>query len=132
MNSLNEIIKREKLEKIFWMMDSNLLKNAQSCGCCNNTLVLSKPNRCKDNIGWRCYNSKCIKFCEWTSIRSCSFFSDFNIDLKELLKAIYFWCNNTLSSDIIKHVKISKNVITKLKGLLLTKIETYFLIILSY
>ena len=29
------------------------------------------------------------------------FFNNFNVNLQKILKEIYFWCNNSLNSDIL-------------------------------
>lgn len=126
MNPINQIIKKSQMENIMWMMDNSLLQKSPNCMSCNEALNMKETKRNKDGLGWRCYNKLCLKYGQWVSIRVGSFFANFSLDLQEILKAIYFWSTSSLQSDILKHVDINKNVLTKLKSLLIAEIRNYY------
>lgn len=125
-NSLNEIIMRTSDETIYWLMEKGLLKQKQICKECNGEQVLKKTKRNKDLLGWRCYDALCNNFLVWTSIRRGSVFEDFTVDLKEVVKSIYFWSTGMKQSDILIHVELGKMSMLKLKKLLCANIKTYY------
>lgn len=82
-----------KQEILNFLMDKQLLKKEVFCLCCNQPQKLVKHTRTIDFYAWRCMTRTCTAYKTCKSVRSCSFFDGFRVDLKIIIRIISKYCS---------------------------------------
>lgn len=87
-------------------------------------MKLTLMKNSSDGILWRCNNYRCSKTS--MSIRSNSWLSNYKIDIKQVIKAIFLWSTGSGFSLIKCQVRMSAPVFIRLRYFLIEKIKSYY------
>lgn len=68
------IIRATETELISFFMKKGILKREYVCSFCNNTCKLTKHKKSIDGVSWRCLEKTSLKYKNYKSIRTNSFF----------------------------------------------------------
>lgn len=101
-------------ELINFLQDCQLLKREHNCRQCNQLCTFAQYKRSIDDFSWRCMNRLCAHYKNYYSIRLCSFFAGFSIQLKDVLKVILKYSVRQPLYSIILNLDISDFTIKKI------------------
>ncbi|KCZ79246.1 hypothetical protein H312_03365 [Anncaliia algerae PRA339] len=82
-------------ELIQFLMQNNFLKKEMTFEKCNLTMKLVCYQKNRDKNAWKCLNNICIRYKNYKSIRSESFFGKFFLDLKFILRVLFKYITKT-------------------------------------
>lgn len=100
------VICADKRNLISWLQEKEILGDFGGlCDKCfkGKVNLRSDKSYSKDNLVWRCSNSKCHKK---TSIREGSWFSGTHLLLEQAIKLTYYWVHKTPSDYVVRELKI--------------------------
>lgn len=86
-----------------------VIKRSLSCVFCATPMKKTKCDKIKDKEVFKCQFITCEKRRTTRSIRSESFLSDISIELKDVIKVLWKFSNETQVKDIVEEVGCSKN-----------------------
>ncbi|KAG0438941.1 hypothetical protein DMUE_2776, partial [Dictyocoela muelleri] len=95
------------IDIITFLRSFGVLREYIYCDECNNLLHQVKYKRNKDGYAFKCNRSTCSKYQVYISIRKNSFFNDFKLDLKILLKIIYSWFKDENQVQVCRDYNVS-------------------------
>ena len=77
-----------------FLRKKGVLKRSIKCSSCQVQVKTVKYSRNKDNMAFRCYNTKCVGYKKYRSIRIESFLDRFTLSLIGIVKIAWKWFNN--------------------------------------
>ncbi|KAI5150353.1 hypothetical protein ENBRE01_1446 [Enteropsectra breve] len=80
---------KSKEEIIEYFRSLNLLKSHQNCDKCERPMIMRKRAAIKDGFQWVCRNAACSSYKTTMSIRTGSFFEQFNISLVDVYLIVF-------------------------------------------
>ena len=98
-------------EIIKFFRQKRLLRSKIKCTSCHENMKIVYCANVKDKQVFRCNNKECIKIQTTRSIRSESFFQEFNISFKDILELIYRFSKEERISKIMIDLSLSKNTV---------------------
>ncbi|KCZ79748.1 hypothetical protein H312_02861 [Anncaliia algerae PRA339] len=105
------LIKSENLAIIHYLMEINLLKRNYQCKTCNVSSKLVKFSKNIDKHAWRCLNPSCRNYKNYFSMRKESFFINFKLSLKDVLKVVIRYACKQQMISIKKSVEFSEKTV---------------------
>lgn len=92
-----------------WLMAEGLLAKSQLCPHCNKEMKLVACNDRSDGCKWECRTQTSGKRHKTeTSIRKGSWFAQSNMTLEEILKFMYWWCQDLEQSQITHELGLAR------------------------
>lgn len=82
------IIRSNRKDLVFLMMNNGFLQNEMKCSSCNNHMALVNYTKAIDVVAWRCMQKTCLKYKFYKSVRTSSFFEQFRIELSLILRIV--------------------------------------------
>lgn len=101
-------------ELIAYLMTNGFIKKEISCSCCTNPLQFVDYKRNIDGHAWRCMHKPCTNHKKYFSIRLFSFFYNFNLDIKQILRTIIRYSCSVQRYSISKSLDINEKTIRKI------------------
>lgn len=81
-----KLLRSNEQELIILLMNLNFLKREFFCPVCNEATKLVTYRRSNDKYAWRCMKSQCSNYKKYFSVRTGSFFYNFNISITMILR----------------------------------------------
>ncbi|KCZ79174.1 hypothetical protein H312_03443, partial [Anncaliia algerae PRA339] len=113
-------------EFLNYLFQKSLVKNAQNCSSCGVEMILKYKKEVNEKYTWRCINSLCCNYKTTRTLRYGSFFQDFRLPIREILKCIYSYAIFPRQKDIKIQTFLSKNFIINIRNRLIQKFREYF------
>ncbi|KCZ78640.1 hypothetical protein H311_00324, partial [Anncaliia algerae PRA109] len=93
------LIKSNEKEIALFLMELNILKREYWCTVCANITKLRTYKRSIDALAWCCTEKLCKNYKKYKSIRIISFFCNFNVSIREIMRIIIkYSCGQQLFS----------------------------------
>lgn len=112
--NIQPIINGSLRECIEFLTLRGCLKQVSICDTCSLQEKRVHYNRCQDKLAWRCMNTLCTRYKEYSSIRKESFFEDMTIDLRKCVVLLWKWCISCTQVHARAEVAVSEKVIKKI------------------
>ncbi|KAG0438089.1 hypothetical protein DMUE_3312 [Dictyocoela muelleri] len=125
-NILSFINSASNSEFVNFLRMKRLIATNQNCDYCGTEMVQKKTK--DNNLGFnhRTLNYKCDHYQTTKSLLTVSFFSNFQLNPRQILSGLYFLCLPLVVSEITQVSEISKNTVSKIKKAFITTIIKYF------
>ena len=107
-------------------LKKNMIKDIVNCSYCGIQMNLKTTEDNKLGKKWRCMNSACEKTLTKKSLFIGSFFAHFKLDIRKVLKIIFYLSMDTILIDIEKFLEVKYDTIAKIKKKVQVRINRYF------
>ncbi|KCZ77900.1 hypothetical protein H311_01083 [Anncaliia algerae PRA109] len=120
----NKCILLSAKELAYFCMDNGFLKKEMFCQICNHALKLVPYKRSKDELAWRCMHKICSRYKLYTSIRSNSFFDQFDTSLGVIIRIIVKYSTRQPMYSIKNSMSVGERTIERVIKALIAKIPS--------
>lgn len=110
-------------ETITFLQEHRFLKSEFPCLQCFKFMSMTKYKRSTDGFAWKCNNRACVSFGKYISVRTDSFFEDFNISFGYIFRIICKYSSCSQIHTITKSLDVSENVISKVIAKLISRMK---------
>ncbi|KAI5152245.1 hypothetical protein ENBRE01_2682, partial [Enteropsectra breve] len=101
-----------------WLMELGLLPRESHCRC-GEQMKLVKYTRNIDECAWRCYNSQCLQYIKYISVRAGTWFGRFALPLKAIMKVVHRYSVRHPRYCIVESVSMTKKSVIKILSALI-------------
>lgn len=108
-------------ELLHFLFEKRLIHNHFDCPICFSAMKLEKARRLTENYCWRCYNQECSFRYKRHSLRTGSFFADFGMSIRLLLRVLIRYACRQPAYSILEGLTLTRPTYKKLMKQLILK-----------